>query len=246
MGRSDQTQRVNAALLRLTIDGVGLIDHAEVAFADGFTVFTGETGSGKTMLLGALDAALGARVERDLIRGERARVTLELEPGPVVRARLEAEGIALAADDEVVIVREIGANGRGQARVNGVAVSATQLRELGALIVDAIGQGEAQRFLEAGYARELLTASAVRRPRRCAPRCANARRAARLRGRADALVDGGERALAERGVRASHWPRSMPQRLRPAMTSVCANGARCSERRADRHWRSRAYAARSG
>ena len=85
---------MNAALLRLTIDNVGLIVHAQVEFGEGFTAFTGETGSGKSMLLGALDAALGARTERDLVRGEAGmwriatrRIVSELPlrlAGPVV------------------------------------------------------------------------------------------------------------------------------------------------------------------
>ena len=77
MGRPDQT-RMKSTLLRLTIEDVGLIAHAQVEFGDAFTAFTGETGSGKTMLLGALDAALGGRVERELVRGERLRVALEI------------------------------------------------------------------------------------------------------------------------------------------------------------------------
>lgn len=142
-------------LLRLTIEGVGLIERADIAFGAGFTAFTGETGSGKTMLLGALDAALGGRVERDLVHGERARVVLELD-GSRLRERLAGYGIALAPDDDVVIVREIAAAGRSQARVNGTAVSATQLREIGALVVDSVGQGEAQRLLDPAFARDLL------------------------------------------------------------------------------------------
>ncbi len=144
------------ALLRLTIDDVGLIPHAEVTFADGFTAFTGETGSGKTMLLGALGAALGERVERDLVRGERARIVLELAPDAGLRARHAEFGIELADDPDVVIVREIAAAGRSTARINGVAVSASQLREIGGRIADNVGQGEAQRLLEPAYARELI------------------------------------------------------------------------------------------
>lgn len=143
-------------LLRLTIDDVGLIPHADVTFAAGFTAFTGETGSGKTMLLGALGAALGDRVERDLVRGERARIVLELAADAALRARLAEFGIELADDDDVVIVREVAAAGRSSARINGVAVSASQLREIGARIADNVGQGEAQRLLEPAYARELI------------------------------------------------------------------------------------------
>jgi DNA repair protein RecN (Recombination protein N) len=145
-----------STLLRLTIDDVGLIPHAEVAFGGGFTAFTGETGSGKTMLLGALDAALGERFERDLVRGDRSRIVLELIPDDGLRACLHDFGMTLDDDDDVVIVREIAAGGRGTIRINGVAVSASQLREVGERIADTVGQGEAQRLLAPSYARDLI------------------------------------------------------------------------------------------
>jgi DNA repair protein RecN (Recombination protein N) len=198
MGRPDQT-RVNPSLLRLTIENVGLIAHAQIEFGDAFTAFTGETGSGKTMLLGALDAALGGRVERDLIRGERLRVALEISAGDGLRALLATMGIELAADDDVVIVREVAAGGRSQARVNGVAVSASQLRTIGAQVVDTVGQGEAHRLLEPGFARDLLdrfagdAALALREQLR--ERYETRRE---LRAERDTLRDGGDRALAER------------------------------------------------
>lgn len=197
MGRADQT-RMNR-LLRLTIEGVGLIDRAEVAFGDGFTAFTGETGSGKSMLLGALDLALGGRGDRDLVRGERARVMLELAPSEALRASLAEAGIELDDDDDAIVVRELAASGRSSARINGVAVSAGQLRAVGAQIVDAIGQGEAQRIFEPGFARDALDAfggepAAAARAR---VRAAYDERRA-LRAERDALNDGTERALAER------------------------------------------------
>jgi DNA repair protein RecN (Recombination protein N) len=186
-------------LLRLTIEGVGLIDRAEVAFGDGFTAFTGETGSGKSMLLGALDLALGGRGDRDLVRGERARVMLELAPSEALRASLAEAGIELDDDDDAIVVRELAASGRSSARINGVAVSAGQLRAVGAQIVDAIGQGEAQRIFEPGFARDALDAfggepAAAARAR---VRAAYDERRA-LRSERDALNDGTERALAER------------------------------------------------
>jgi DNA repair protein RecN (Recombination protein N) len=190
---------MKSALLRLTIDNVGLIAHAQVEFGDAFTAFTGETGSGKTMLLGALDAALGGRVERELIRGERLRVALELAAGEGLRAQLATMGIELAADDDVVIVREVSAAGRSQARVNGVAVSASQLRALGAEVVDAVGQGEAHRLLEPAFARDLLDRFAGEAALELRARLREryeARR--RLREERDALAGGSERALAER------------------------------------------------
>ena len=199
MGRSDQTRMTSPSLLRLRIDNVGLIAHAQVEFGEAFTAFTGETGSGKTMLLGALDAALGGRVERELIRGDRLRVALEIGAGDDVRALLATMGIELAADDDVVVVREVTAAGRSQARINGVAVSASQLRALGSHVVDAVGQGEAHRLLEPGFARDLLDRFAgelvlalrERLRERYETRAA-------LRAERDALAEGGDRALAER------------------------------------------------
>jgi DNA repair protein RecN (Recombination protein N) len=186
-------------LLRLTIEGVGLIDRADVAFGDGFTAFTGETGSGKSMLLGAIDLALGGRVDRDLVRGERARVTLELAPAEALRASLAESGIELDGDDDVVIVREVTAAGRSSARINGVAVSAGQLRGVGEQVVDTVGQGEAQRLLEPGFARDALDAfgGAETQALRTRLRAAYDERRT-LRGERDALASGTERALAER------------------------------------------------
>lgn len=84
-------------LTRLEIENYGLIARAGVEFAKGATIFTGETGSGKTMLLGALDFALGARAGPDAVRrGARgAMVTISLLPDDSLRMRLEADGFEL-------------------------------------------------------------------------------------------------------------------------------------------------------
>lgn len=145
-------------LLRLTIDDFGLIGQASFAFAEGLTVFTGETGSGKTMLLGALAFALGERTESDMVRpgAERARVVLEIAPDDALRDVLAEAGVGLADDDDCIIVRELLAGGRSQGRINGVAASASQLREVGRAIVDVVGQHEAQRLLAPAYALEIV------------------------------------------------------------------------------------------
>ena len=143
---------------RLDIADFGLIARATIDFADGLTIVSGETGSGKTMLLGALGFALGERVGVELIRGgaERARVTLEVEADQALRTTLAAYGIGLADDDDCILTRELAATGRSQARINGVAVSASQLRDVGRSLVDIVGQHEAQRLLAPGYALELV------------------------------------------------------------------------------------------
>jgi DNA repair protein RecN (Recombination protein N) len=190
---------MNASLLRLRIDGVGLIARADIEFGDAFTAFTGETGSGKTMLLGALDLALGGRIDRELVRAAGSRVALEIAPDDPLLDLLASMGIELAADDDVVIVREISAAGRAQARVNGVAVSASQLRAIGGAVVDAIGQGEAQRLVDPAFARDVLDRfagePALALLASIAERYARRRR---LREERDTLLAGGERALAER------------------------------------------------
>jgi DNA repair protein RecN (Recombination protein N) len=145
-------------LLRMTLENVGLIARAEVDFAAGLTVMTGETGSGKTMLLGGLALALGERADADLVRtgAERARATLEIVPDDTLRARLGDAGFPLAADDDAIVVREVLASGRSQARINGVPAAASQVRELIGNLVDIVSQHQAQRLLAPAYALDVL------------------------------------------------------------------------------------------
>ena len=145
-------------LLRLTIENIGLIARAEVTFAAGLTVVTGETGSGKTMLLDALGLALGERADPASVRtgSEGARVVLEIVPDDALRVRLASEGFALADDDDVIVQRDLNSGGRSQGRINGVPASASQLRALIGTLVDIVSQHEAQRLLTPAYALELL------------------------------------------------------------------------------------------
>jgi DNA repair protein RecN (Recombination protein N) len=147
-----------STLLRLTIENVGLIERAELDFGAGLTVVTGETGSGKTMLLGGLGLALGDRADSDTVRtgAERARVALEIAPDAALRARLTDAGFALADDDDLIVQREVLASGRSQGRINGVPASASQLRELAGTLVDVVSQHEAQRLLAPAYALDLV------------------------------------------------------------------------------------------
>ncbi len=145
-------------LRQLQIEGYGLIDRAEVTFADGATIFTGETGSGKTMLVGALDFALGARAGPDVVAGgaRKALVTLAFDPDDALRARLAADGFELDSDEEATISREITDSGRSAIRVNGRSSTAAYVRELRDGIAEIVGQHEAQRLLSPAYHLELL------------------------------------------------------------------------------------------
>ena len=145
-------------LRRLEIENYGLIARAAVEFARGATIFTGETGSGKTMLLGALDFALGARAAPDAVRrGARgAVVTISFEPNDSFERALEADGFELDPGEEASIVREITEAGRSSVRVNGRPSTAGYVRDIGDTIAELVGQHEAQRLLSPAYHLELL------------------------------------------------------------------------------------------
>ena len=151
-----------ARLARLEIEDFSLIERATLEFADGFTVCSGETGSGKTMLLGALAFVLGERSSVDVVRGgaTRTRVTLEVEPGDALRERLASEGFDAEDGEAAILSRELAANGKSSARVNGRLATAAQLRTIGETLVEQIGQHEQQRLLSGVYQLDALDAFA--------------------------------------------------------------------------------------
>lgn len=145
-------------LARLSIEEFGLIPRAEIELAKGATMFTGETGSGKTMVLGALGFVLGERANSEMVRaGARAAcVTLEvLATGPL-RERLNDDGFALDEDENAFISRELTESGKSTVRINGRPATAAYVREVGQQVADIVGQHEAQRLLSPSYHRTIL------------------------------------------------------------------------------------------
>ncbi|HTU70040.1 MAG TPA: DNA repair protein RecN [Candidatus Baltobacteraceae bacterium] len=145
-------------LSRLEIENYGLIARATVEFSPGATIFTGETGSGKTMILGALGFALGERASADVVRRgtARATVTLAFEPDETLRSRLAADGYEVDPGEEATIVREMNEAGKSGVRVNGRPATASYVRELGEQLAEIVGQHQAQRLLSPPYQLELL------------------------------------------------------------------------------------------
>lgn len=145
-------------LRRLTIEDYGLLPRAEVRFAEGATMFTGETGSGKTMVLGAIAFVLGERTNAECVRRGRPRaiVSLEFDASEPLRARLADDGFEIEPDEVATISREVSSAGKSAVRVNGRPATAGYVRELAGQLVDIVGQHEAQRLLSPAYHVELL------------------------------------------------------------------------------------------
>ena len=146
-------------LRSLTIRDFVIVDRLELEFAPGYTVLTGETGAGKSILIDALALVLGARAEAIVVRGgaERAEVSAEFDLGGRADIGRWLKESDLAGDDEAFLVRRvIDASGRSRGFINGRAATAAQLREAGEFLVDIHGQHEHQSLLRAAAQRELL------------------------------------------------------------------------------------------
>lgn len=148
-------------LRSLTIRDFVIVHALDLDLADGFTVFTGETGAGKSILIDALALTLGARADAAVVRegAPRADITAEFDVQPHVATWLEAHELH---DDEGVILlrRTVDAAGRSKAFINGAAVTLAQLREVGEQLVDIHGQHAHQLLLKTDAQRSLLDAHA--------------------------------------------------------------------------------------
>jgi DNA repair protein RecN (Recombination protein N) len=150
-------------LTELRIRNFAIIESLTLPLARGFNVLSGETGAGKSIIVGALGLLLGERASADLIRTGAERATVEgvfdVADRPEIAALLDERGID-AEEPLVVLKREIAAAGRARAWVNGTTVSATILAEIGRLLVNLHGQHEAQTLLDGDAQRRILDAFA--------------------------------------------------------------------------------------
>jgi DNA repair protein RecN (Recombination protein N) len=148
-------------LTHLQIRDFAIVEAVELELHRGFTVLTGETGAGKSILVDALLLAVGGRADSGAVRhgAERAEVSASFAVGanPAAIAWLDEQQVA--HDGEVLLRRSVGSDSRSRAYVNGQAMPAQALRGLGELLVDVHGQLEFQSLARRGYQRELLDES---------------------------------------------------------------------------------------
>ncbi len=136
-------------LLSLRIRNFVIVDELELEFGPGFTVLTGETGAGKSILIDALLLALGERADADVVREGAARADIAAEFHASAEVDAWLAGNDLAGDGDTLLVRRtVDASGRSKAFVNGTPVTLAQLRELGERLVDVHGQHAHQSLLK--------------------------------------------------------------------------------------------------
>src|SRR4051812_4019871 len=116
-------------LRTLSIRDFVIVDSIELEFSGGFSVFTGETGAGKSILIDALQLALGGRGDASVVRegAARADITVDFAAGPAAQVWLEENAFALE-EGGVLLRRVIDNAGRSKAFINGIAATAAQLR----------------------------------------------------------------------------------------------------------------------
>ncbi|AYY96383.1 DNA repair protein RecN [Burkholderia multivorans] len=143
-------------LRHLSIRDFVIVAALDLEFDAGFTVFSGETGAGKSILIDALALALGERADASVVRTgcSRADITAEFTPHDRVARWLDEH--AFDAEDTVMLRRVIDANGRSRAFVNGTSATLAQLRELGEMLVDIHGQHAHQLLMRPDAQRELF------------------------------------------------------------------------------------------
>jgi len=148
-------------LTELRIRNFAIIEQVTLPLSPGFNVLSGETGAGKSIIVGALGLLLGERASADLIRSGADKATVEgvfdISELEDISALADERGIEVE-EDTLVLKREIATNGRGRAWINGTTVTASVLAEIGRQLVNLHGQHDAQTLLDSESQRRILDA----------------------------------------------------------------------------------------
>ncbi len=144
-------------LRELSIENLAVIEKATAEFGGNFNVFTGETGAGKSILIGGINAILGQRTTKDIVRTGAAKAVItalfdEL-PGEVAKKLSE---MGFDETEELLLSREISADGRSSARINGRTATVAMLKEIGSMLVDVHGQHENRILMSNENQRDIL------------------------------------------------------------------------------------------
>ena len=144
-------------LQNLHVKNLALISETEVEFKDGLNILSGETGAGKSIVIGSINLALGEKVQKEMLRDNADTALVELVFYVENPATLEAvRALGIEVEDETIILSRKITAGRAIARINGEAVSASKMKEAAALLIDIHGQHEHQSLLSKRKHLEIL------------------------------------------------------------------------------------------
>ena len=136
-------------LTLLQMENLAVIESAELSLGEGLTVLTGETGAGKSIVIDALHLVTGGRTGREIIRtGEDSASVTAVFRQDMPDVWYDAMGIERDPDGDLILFRRISADGKNVCRINGRPVTASQLREAGADLVDIHGQNDGRKLLD--------------------------------------------------------------------------------------------------
>ncbi len=141
-------------LKSISIENIAVIEEAEIEFSSGLNVLTGETGAGKSIVVDSINAILGERTSRELVRHgtDNASVTAVFEDiNDSVISKLSSMDIVIDDDRTLIITRRISANGKSSCRINGVPCTVSMLKDLGSVLVNIHGQHDSQALLNPDY-----------------------------------------------------------------------------------------------
>lgn len=140
-------------IVELTVENLAIIERAQISLGRGFTALTGETGAGKSLLIDAINLALGERADAELVRTGAAKasvsVVLDLSGEEEALQRCAELGIPLEDGHTLYIQREVAAKGGSQCRLGGKLAPVSTLRQIGQLLVDLHGQHDHQSLMNA-------------------------------------------------------------------------------------------------
>ena len=145
-------------LNHIRIRNFAIIDHLDLDFKDRLTTLTGETGAGKSILLGALGLLLGDRADSDSVRtgSSKAEISAEFDVTKLKAVQNWLKEKELDSEGDCLLRRRLGADGRSRAFINGSPVPLQDMRQLGEMLVDIHGQHEHQSLMKPDMQRQLL------------------------------------------------------------------------------------------